>query len=143
MLGVERITFNNKKEQHLSESDIEDASEDSDQCTSYTESQEETDSEPEETKNNPSLGMRHSRPSTIAYGSLSESEEGTSEDPSSELDSNVSQNRGLGKTRRSYKRRRYQENVRAKINKERSTAEWLSYVGAYDAHWKLVDNWGE
>ena len=67
MLGVARITFNNKKEQHLSESDIEDASEDSDQCTSYTESQEETDSELEETKNNPSLGMRHSRPSTTAY----------------------------------------------------------------------------
>ena len=33
--------------------------------------------------------------------------------------------------------------MRAKINKERSTAEWLSYVGAYDAHRKLVDNWGE
>lgn len=107
----------------------------------------EPDSEPEATTNAPSQQTNHSRPKTTAYAYVSESEEGTSEDQSSESGLNEDQNQNLNGKRRSYKRRRYRANVRARINKERTTVEWLSYVGAYDAHRnahrKLVDNWGE
>ncbi|KAI5071385.1 hypothetical protein GOP47_0013636 [Adiantum capillus-veneris] len=101
------------------------------------------DSEPEETSSEPSIESEHSRLSTTIYGNLYESEEDTREDLSGESSSNIYQNQNLNKKQRSYKRRRYQANVRARINKERSTAEWLSYLGACDAHRKLVENWGE
>ena len=79
----------------------------------------------------------------IAYGNLFESEEDTTEDSPSECDQEVNQSQNLGRKTRRYKRQQYRANVQAKINKERSIVEWLSYVGACDAHRKLIDNWGE
>ena len=122
--------------------EIDDSSEDSDQYDSGTESQGETDSEADEWQNHPSLKTTQLEPSATTYGSLSNSEGDTSQDHSSESDLDISPRQNRDKPRRSYKRRRYRANVRAKINKAQSTVEWLCYVGACDAHHKLVDNWG-
>ncbi|MCO5586497.1 hypothetical protein L7F22_040437 [Adiantum nelumboides] len=70
-------------------------------------------------------------------------EEDPSEDHSTDFALGITHNYKSDKKRKKYKRRRYRANVRAKMNKKQSTADWLCYLGALDAHRKLVDNWGE
>ncbi|MCO5561498.1 hypothetical protein L7F22_015119 [Adiantum nelumboides] len=74
---------------------------------------------------------------------LTSTEEDPSEDHSTDFALGTTHNYKSDKNRKKYKRRRYRANVRAKMNKKQSTADWLCYLGALDAHQKLVDNWGE
>ncbi|MCO5596986.1 hypothetical protein L7F22_051058 [Adiantum nelumboides] len=70
-------------------------------------------------------------------------EEDPSEDHSTDFGLGTTHNYKSDKKRKKYKRRQYRANVRAKMNKKQSTANWLYYLEALDAHRKLVDNWGE
>ncbi|MCO5552331.1 hypothetical protein L7F22_005842 [Adiantum nelumboides] len=81
--------------------------------------------------------------SSTPSDNLTSTEEDPSEDHSTDFALGTTHNYKSDKKRKKYKRRRYRANVRAKMNKKQSTADWLCYLGALDAHRKLVDNWGE
>ncbi|MCO5602784.1 hypothetical protein L7F22_056922 [Adiantum nelumboides] len=81
--------------------------------------------------------------SSTPSDNLSSTEEDSSEDHSTDFALGTTHNYKLDKKCKKYKRRRYRANVRAKMNKKQSIVDWLCYLGALDAHRKLVDNWGD
>ncbi|WP_219824247.1 hypothetical protein, partial [Enterobacter cloacae complex sp. GF14B] len=89
------------------------------------------------------VGTNHSGPSGTLYDHLSKGAEDTSSDSSSDSSLEIHRNKKLDNKSERHKTRQYRANVRARINEKISTAEWLNYIGACDAHRKLVDNWDE
>lgn len=87
---------------------------------------------------------------TLSVAHFNDTDESSDSDPnpeSSPINSQEEFIRTPTKSRRSFKSWRKDKRVTAQRNKKlkdcATTAQWLQYVGAFDANRKMIDNWGE